>query len=595
MEHFEKLKSLRELMEQQQLDACIIPITDPHIGEYVPDHWKCIEWLTGFSGSAGTVVVTSSFAGLWTDSRYFIQADEQLKGTGFQLIKLKVPHTPEFIDWLHTNLSSGKRVGYDGKVVPIELHRKICSKLESKGIEVDSQTDLISPLWKNRPPLPDTKIFEHEVKFAGCTREEKINDIRKKLAETGSDYHLLAALDDIAWTFNLRAGDVRYSPLFISYALIGMNDAYLFVHREKLPESLHRQLTGQGMTILPYMEITDILQNLPDGATICLSPGTVNCWIYHSIPDRISIKEGMSLPVRLKAVKNQTEIGHIRKVMVKDGVALTRFFIWLENTMGTEKITEVSASQKLAAFRAEQKYYRGDSFATIAAYGPHGASPHYEPTPESDVELKPEGIFLLDSGGQYLDGTTDVTRTIALNKPSAQQKRDFTLALKGTINLAMVRFPEGTKGYQIEILARKALWDNALNYGHGTGHGVGFFLNVHEGPQTIGTAASGNMGVSLEPGMLTSDEPAIYREGAYGIRTENLMLCIPGAKSAYGQFLEFETVTLCFIDSSLIEKSLMTDEETRWINDYHKRVYDKLSPELSEEEQRWLKEKIKPI
>jgi len=349
------------------------------------------------------------------------------------------------------------------------------------------------------------------------------------------------------------------------------------------------------MTILPYMEITDILQNLPDGATICLSPGTVNCWIYHSIPDRISIKEGMSLPVRLKAVKNQTEIGHIRKVMVKDGVALTRFFIWLENTMGTEKITEVSASQKLAAFRAEQKYYRGDSFATIAAYGPHGASPHYEPTPESDVELKPEGIFLLDSGGQYLDGTTDVTRTIALNKPSAQQKRDFTLALKGTINLAMVRFPEGTKGYQIEILARKALWDNALNYGHGTGHGVGFFLNVHEGPQTIGTAASGNMGVSLEPGMLTSDEPAIYREGAYGIRTENLMLCIPGAKSAYGQFLEFETVTLCFIDSSLIEKSLMTDEETRWINDYHKRVYDKLSPELSEEEQRWLKEKIKPI
>jgi len=595
MKHNEKLISLRALMTEHQLDAYIIPITDPHIGEYVPDHWKCIEWLTGFSGSAGTVVVTSRFAGLWTDSRYFIQADEQLKGTGFQLMKLTIPHTPEFINWLCTSLTAGSRVGYDGKVVPIGLHRKICSMLEPKGIDVHIHTDLISPLWKDRPPLPDTKIVEHEVRFAGCTREKKIDNIRKKLVETGSDYHLLAALDDIAWTFNLRAGDVRYSPLFISYAIIGMNDAYLFVHREKLPDGIYRQLTGQGISVLPYLKINDILQKIPDGAAIYLSPGTVNCWIYRSIPDRVSIQEGISIPARLKAVKNQTEIGHIRKVMIKDGVVLTRFFIWLENTIGKEKITEMSASRKLAAFRAEQEYYRGDSFATIAAYGPHGASPHYEPTPESDVELKPEGLFLLDSGGQYLDGTTDVTRTIALSKPSAQQKRDFTLALKGTINLAMARFPEGTKGYQIEVLARKALWENGLNYGHGTGHGVGFFLNVHEGPQTIGTAASGNMSVNLEPGMLTSDEPAIYREGEYGIRTENLMLCIPGTKSAYGQFLEFETVTLCFIDRSLIEKSLLVEEEVWWINDYHKRVYDQLSPELSEEEKKWLNEKTKPI
>lgn len=595
MKHFEKLISLRELMDEFRLDAYVIPMTDPHIGEYVPEHWKCIEWLTGFSGSAGTAVVTAAFAGLWTDSRYFLQAEEQLKGTGFQLVKLIIPHTPEFIDWLHINLSSGQRIGYDGMVIPIGLHNKICNTLGPKGIVIDSHADLISPIWKDRPSLPGTKIFEHEVKFAGSTTEEKINAIRERLVETAADYQLLTALDDIAWTFNLRGGDVHYSPLFISYAIIGRKNAYLFVSREKLPDEIYRQLTANGITVLPYMNVTGILKDLPGGATVYLNPATVNCRIYQSIPDQVSVREGISIPTRMKAVKNRTETGHIRKVMVKDGVALTRFFIWLEKTIGKEKITELSASRNLSAFRAEQEHYRGDSFGTIAAYGPHGASPHYEPTQESDVELKAEGIFLLDSGGQYLDGTTDVTRTIALGKPSSRQKRDFTMALKGTINLAKVRFPQGTKGYQIEVLARKALWDNGLNYGHGTGHGVGFFLNVHEGPQTIGTAAYGKLSVNLEPGMLVSDEPAIYREGKYGIRTENLMICVQGMKSEYGQFLEFETVTLCFIDRTLIEKSLMTEEEIAWLNDYHKQVYDRLSPELNEEEKIWLNAKTKPI
>lgn len=595
MEYRDKLKSIRELMVQYRIDGYIIPMTDPHIGEYVPEHWKCIEWLTGFTGSAGTVVITSSFAGLWTDSRYFLQAEEQLKGTGFQLVKLTIPHTPEFIDWICTHLPSGKRVGYNGMVFPIGLHRKISAKLEPKGIVIDSLVDLVNPIWKDRPALPDTKLFEHDVKYAGSTREEKINAIREKLVETGSDYHLLTALDDIAWTFNLRAGDVRYSPLFISYAIIGKKNTYLFVQRNKVPDGIYRQLIDQGITVLPYLEAPNIVGDLPDGATVYLSPGTVNCWIHQAIPGQLAIREGISIPARLKAVKNQTEIGHIRNVMVKDGIALTRFFIWLEKNIGKERVSELSASRKLAAFRSEQAEYRGDSFGTIAAYGHHGASPHYEPTPDSDVELRAEGIFLLDSGGQYLDGTTDVTRTIALGKPTAQQKRDFTLALKGTINLAMVQFPEGTKGYQIEVLARKFLWDNGLNYGHGTGHGVGFYLNVHEGPQTIGSAASGNLNVNLEPGMLVSDEPAIYREGEYGIRTENLMICVPGIKSTHGQFLKFETVTLCYIDRSLIEKSLMTEEETEWLNDYHKRVYDRLSPELNEEETRWLSKKTKPL
>jgi len=582
-------------MKKHQIDAYMVPITDPHIGEYVPDHWKCIEWLTGFSGSAGTVVVTAGFAGLWTDSRYFIQADDQLKGTGFHLVRLTIPHTPEYINWISENLTSGNTVGFNGKVVPIGLYRKMCSIVELKGIKINIEIDLIGTLWKDRPPLPESKIFEHQVKFAGLTRKEKINNIREKMVGNGSDFQLLTALDDIAWTFNLRASDIKYSPLFISYSLIGQHDIFLFVKREKLPDGILNELADQGITVLPYFKISDILSEIPSGSKIYLSPGTVNCWLYNSIPDTAVKLEGISFPAFLKAVKNKTEIGHIRNVMVKDGIALTRFFIWLEKTIGKDRISEVSSSQKLERFRAEQEYFMGPSFATIAAYEAHGASPHYEPTPASDVELKPEGIFLLDSGGQYLDGTTDVTRTIALSGPSKKQKSDFTLALKGTINLAMVEFPLGTKGYQIEVLARKALWDNGLNYGHGTGHGVGFFLNVHEGPQTIGTGASGNLNVILEPGMLTSDEPAIYREGEYGIRTENLILCLPAKETEYGKFLRFETVTLCFIDTSLVDKALMNEVEIQWFNDYHQMVYSQLLPYLDSEEKEWLKDKTKPI
>jgi Xaa-Pro aminopeptidase len=381
----------------------------------------------------------------------------------------------------------------------------------------------------------------------------------------------------------------------LSYALVGIHDCYLFVQKEKVPDIIYRQLTDQGITILPYPKVSDILKEIPQSSKILLHPGTINCWLYHSIPEQIDIVEGISIPTRMKAIKNEQEIFHIRNVMVKDGIALTRFFIWLEKNLGCERITELTASEKLTGFRADQENFQGPSFATISAYNAHGASPHYEPTPESDIELKKEGIYLLDSGGQYLDGTTDVTRTIALGEPTSRQKSDFTLALKGTINLAMAEFPLGTKGYQIEVLARKALWDNGLNYGHGTGHGVGFFLNVHEGPQTIGTGASGNMNIILEPGMLTADEPAIYREGEYGIRTENLILCVKGKETNYGQFLKFETVTLCFIDSSLVEKSLLTDREIQWFNQYHEMVYNRLSPHLNEAEKQWLKDKTKPV
>ena len=589
-----KLNLLREKMKDEHIDAYIIPITDPHLGEYVPEHWRIIKWLTGFTGSAANVVITHDFAGLWTDSRYFIQAQEELKDSGFELVKLQIPHTPEYIDWIGENLEDNSIVGIDGRIIPVGTVNLIRDKLRWKNLELKLDKDLVSDLWTNRPPMPLDMAFEHESIFAGETREEKIRRVLSGMKDLRADNHLLTSLDDIAWLLNIRGSDVKYSPLLTSYMLLSDSRLDLFVDSAKISEQLQTKLKKAGVNILSYNKINDSIGKIA-GSSILITPGTTSAMLYASVPGNIEIIEDISIPTRLKAIKNSIEIKHIRNVMVKDGVALSKFFFWFENTLGKEKITEISAAEKLLSFRLQQENCKGASFATIAGYNEHGASPHYCSTPESDVELKPEGIFLLDSGGQYLDGTTDVTRTIALGDPTKQQKIDFTLALKGTINLAMVKFPLGTKGYQIEILARKALWDNGMNYGHGTGHGVGFFLNVHEGPQTIGTGASGDLKTILEPGMLTADEPAIYREGEYGFRTENLILCVEKEKTDYGQFLGFETVTLAYIDTSLIDIDFLTQKESDWINNYHKRVYSTLKGLLTPEESEWLKEKTRPI
>jgi len=424
---------------------------------------------------------------------------------------------------------------------------------------------------------------------------QKLSEAGAKMKEAGADYHLLTSLDDIAWLLNIRGNDIEYSPLFTAFAIIGIDELLLFADRLKIPDSLFSVLEKDNINLLPYSETAFMLSNLPADCSLLLTPGTTSVELYNAIPEGMAVIEDVSIPARLKAVKNLTEIEHIRRVMVKDGIALTRFFYWLEKSVGKEKITEISAAEKLLSFRMEMENCTGASFATIAGYNEHGALPHYCSTPESDVELRPEGIFLVDSGGQYLDGTTDVTRTVALGEPTSRQKRDFTLALKGTINLAMVRFPLGTRGYQIEILARKALWDNGLNYGHGTGHGVGFFLNVHEGPQTIGTGATADLNTFFEPGMLTADEPAIYREGEYGFRTENLILCAEDEKTEFGQFLKFETVTLCYIDIKLVESGLLNAIELKWLNDYHHNVYRLISPHLNSDEKKWLKEKTNSL
>ena len=590
-----RLAGVRALMKKKRTDALIVPSADPHLGEYVPDHWRVIRWLTGFSGSSATVVITGSFAGLWTDSRYFIQAEEQLKDSGFELVKLRVPHTPEHIEWLQAKIKKGGTVAVDGRLISAGNMRLLEDALLPAGVKLDLKVDLITPLWTERPPMPNDKAFALPVKFSGESRAAKINRVREKMAMMKADYQLLTAADDVMWLLNIRGKDLRYSPLLLSFAVVSSDQVLFFADEDKIPSSLKAELDKDGIVLLPYDTVSSVISHLEEGSSLLLSPSTTSALLCKAVPKKVKIIEEVSIPTRLKAIKNKTEIKNLKEVMVRDGVALTKFFHWLEKNIGRETITELSASSRLEAFRQEQKDFTGPSFATIAAYNEHAALPHYVPDEGTNARLGKSGIFLLDSGGQYFGGTTDITRTVALGKPDRRMKSDFTLALKGTIDLAMVRFPYGTRGYQIEVLARKALWDNGLNYGHGTGHGVGSFLNVHEGPQTIGSAASGDMKTFLEPGMLISDEPAVYRQGEYGFRTENLFFCIDDRETDHGRFLKFDTVTLCFIDRELVEVSLLDDRELKWLNDYHETVFSVLGDFLEPDLRKWLRDKTRPI
>ncbi|HHU98623.1 MAG TPA: aminopeptidase P family protein [Bacteroidales bacterium] len=593
--YMKRLAAVRALMRKKKLDALIIPSADPHLGEYVPDHWRVIRWLTGFTGSAGNVVITRTFAGLWTDSRYFIQAEEQLVGSGFELVRLKVPHTPEHIDWLKEKARKGWKVGVDGRLISVVIMKLLISSLKASGATLNLKADLITPLWKDRPDLPGDSAFELDVKYAGLTRLEKLERVREVMKTMKVDYQLLTATDDIMWLLNLRGNDVKYSPLLLSYAVVSPSQVIFFADEEKIPHEVKASLDSDSVVLLPYETVTSVLSHLEEGSVVLLSPPSTPAALYRALPRSVDIAEDLSIPTRMKAVKNEVELKNLRKVMVDDGVVLTRFFFWLEKSVGREEITEMSAAAKIDEMRSTQTGCTGPSFSTIAAYNEHAALPHYVPDMKTDVRLKKEGIFLLDSGGQYYGGTTDITRTVALGKPDARMKKEFTLALRGTIDLAMARFPRGTKGYQLDILARKPLWDNYMNYGHGTGHGVGSFLNVHEGPQTIGTSASGDMKTSMEPGMVISDEPAFYRPGHYGFRTENLLVCCTDTESEFGSFLSFETVTLCYIDRELIDISLLDDSELQWLNGYHEKVYRSLHRYLEPELQIWLRAKTMPL
>lgn len=593
MTHPEKLAALRQTMKFLGLSAYYLPNSDPHQSEYLAEHWRLMPWLTGFTGSAGNVVVTADFAGVWTDSRYFIQAEQQLTGTGFELVKLTIPHTAEYLDWLAEQVPEGGTIGLDGNLVSMSRMEAMQSMFASKGISIKDVGNLLGPIWEDRPSLPVGEVFVHEVAFAGQSRTDKLLAVRKIMAEQDIHYHLFTALDEIAWLLNLRGTDVDYNPVAMAYALINPCEATLFIDQAKLSEAVAEELRSTGIQLAPYTQIQGRLKQLKGEKSVYLEPGKTSYQLAQCIPDGIQKKTGPHLSTLLKSIKNEQEIAHIHEVMVKDGVAIVRFLMWLEENVGHVEIDEYTAGEQLERFRAEQEHFVGSSFSTIAGYQGNGAIVHYRAEADTAAALKPEGILLLDSGGQYLDGTTDITRTIALGTPTAEQKRDFTLVLKGHIAIATAIFPEGTKGYQLEGFARRALWAHGMNYGHGTGHGVGFFLNVHEGPQTLGTGASGRAATAFQPGMLTSNEPGIYHEGRYGIRIENLVLCVEHSESeAFGKFLAFESVTLAPMDMSLVEDSLLTDEERGWLRHYHEMVWEKLSPRLSEVEKGWLRGKI---
>ena len=590
----ERIAALREAMKQHKIDAYIIPTSDPHMSEYPADCWKYREWISGFTGSAGTVVITADKAGLWTDSRYFLQASTQLEGTGIELFKMMLPETPTIPEFLTHELKEGQTVGLNGEIYSLADARSLEKALAEKEIKLNTNASLIDPIWKERPAIPEAPMFEMPIELSGKSTEDKLLDINKMLHKAGADCTILSALDEVAWTFNIRGTDVAYNPVVISYAFVSEKESVLFVNPKKIPAEIAEHLKKEGVTLADYGMLATFLSRLPERTRVFIDSKRTNVAIYNALPKSSILIEGISPANHLKSIKNETEIKGFRNAVLKDGIAMTKFYFWLEKMLKAgEKVTELSAAAKLTALRSEQPQYVMDSFASISSYGPHGAVVHYSPTPETDTELKTDSLYLLDSGAQYLDGTTDITRTIALcDEPSEQMKKDFTRALKGTIGIAKCKFPAGIRGCLIDAFARKALWDAGINYLHGTCHGIGHCLNVHEGPQSIRMEENP---VILEPGMVMSDEPAMYRPGEYGIRTENMILIREDSETEFGKFLGFETLTLCYIDTKLVIPSMLSVREHAWLNKYHQMVYDLVSPHLNEEEKAWLKEKTAEI
>ena len=586
-----RIAALRAHIAQEQIQAFIIPSTDPHLSEYVAPHWQSREWISGFTGSAGTVVVTAKDAGLWTDSRYFLQAARQLEGTCITLYKEMLPETPNIPEFLSAHLQEGDCVGIDGKMFSAEEVEHLQKELKKSGIRIKSIADPMQLLWTDRPAMPLAPAFVYDTKYAGMSFTEKLPAVRQAMEAAGADSLLLSALDEIAWLLNIRGNDVHCNPVVVSYLLIEKDKVNYFVQPQKVTPELAEYFSANGISVHPYEEIGHYLNSF-NAHSILMNPAKTNYAIYSAIRPGCLIINGASPVALLKAIRNKQEIAGIHAAMQRDGVALVKFLKWLDEAVPAGKETEISVDKKLHTFRAAQPLYMGESFDTIAGYKEHGAIVHYEATPETDVTLKPEGFLLLDSGAQYLDGTTDITRTIALGPLTEEDKTDYTLILKGHIALAMAVFPEGTRGAQLDVLARMPIWKERMNYLHGTGHGVGHFLNVHEGPQSI---RMNENPVALQPGMVTSNEPGVYKAGSHGIRTENLVLTAPAGEGMFGKYLKFETLTLCPICRKGIIKELLTAEEIGWLNDYHRTVYEKLSPDLNNDEREWLKEACKAV
>ncbi|MBS0432037.1 MAG: aminopeptidase P family protein [Proteobacteria bacterium] len=592
----DRIAALRAVMQQRGIAACIVPTADPHLSEYLPPHWQAREWLSGFTGSAGTLVVTADFAGVWTDSRYFEQAQRQLAGSGVELVKLNVPHTPEHVAWLCSRVQPGDKVACAADMQSLATERSLRRQLAEHGAKF-VEDDLPAGIWNDRPPLPHAPVYEHPLEYAIHTRAEKLGDVRAAMKRAGATHHIVSALDEIAWVLNLRGSDVEYNPVFLAHLLVDASGATLFVEASKLDAKLQQALAVDGIRIAPYAGIGDALTKLPADAKLLLAPAQVSAALAHAIPQHVALLEAPGPITAAKARKHGKEMDHVREAMRRDGVALVRGARWLEQSLRDGKrLTELDVDVELRELRAQQPGFISESFSTIAGYQANAALPHYRATPESHAELQPRGMLLIDSGAQYFGGTTDITRVWAPGETTQEQRRDVTRVLKGVIALSCAKFPRGTTGQQLDALARAPIWSAGVEYGHGTGHGVGYCLNVHEGPQSIRPPHSNSHFEPLDVGMITSIEPGIYKPGRHGVRIENLVATVPAEQTEFGEFLAFDTLTLCPIDTRLLDASLLDAGEIAWLDRYHATVRERLMPLLDDPADRaWLDARCTPL
>ncbi|WP_433769703.1 aminopeptidase P family protein [Pseudomonas putida] len=583
----QRLAQTRELMNREGIHALLVPSADPHLSEYLPGYWQGRQWLSGFHGSVGTLIVTPEFAGVWADSRYWEQATKELKGSGIELVKLQ-PGQPSPLDWLAEQTPEGGVVAVDGAVMAVASARTLGSKLEERGARLRTDIDLLNEVWSDRPILPNEPVYEHLAPQATVSRGEKLAKLRETLQARGADWHFIATLDDIAWLFNLRGGDVSFNPVFVSFALISQQQATLFVALSKVDAKLRAILEQDGVTLRDYSEVAAALKAVPGGASLLVDPARVTAGLLDNLESGVKLVDGLNPTTLAKSQKSLADAEHIRQAMEQDGAALCEFFTWLDSALGRERITELTIDEKLTAARERRPGYVSLSFNTIAAYNANGAMPHYHATEEEHAVIEGDGLLLIDSGGQYLGGTTDITRMVAVGTPTEEQKRDCTRVLKGVIALSRARFPKGILSPLLDAIARAPIWADNVDYGHGTGHGVGYFLNVHEGPQVIAYQAAPAPQTAMQPGMITSIEPGTYRPGRWGVRIENLAMNREAGSSEFGEFLKFETLTLCPIDTRCLIPSLLSEEEKQWFNAYHAEVRERLSPLLEGAALEWL-------
>ncbi|NFE74051.1 aminopeptidase P family protein [Clostridium botulinum] len=591
MRTFEKIEKLREIMKKENIDYYVVPSGDFHQSEYVAEHFKSRAYITGFTGSAGTALIGREKGILWTDGRYFIQAEQQLKDSGIELYKMRIPGWPTLHEWLMENMKSGETVSFDGRLFSANEYKEFKKIKDKKDINIVMNKDLIEEIWNDKPELPKEKAFLHDIKYCGKSAKEKIEEVRVEMKKMGAQSYIISSLDDIAWLYNIRGNDVKDTPVVLAYAIVNEEKATLYIDKNKLSNEDQIKLNNEGIKIDEYNNIFEDVKDIKN--SVILDPNKVSGYIYTLINENVEVIEELNITTKLKAIKNSIEIENLKRCQIKDGVAMVRFLKWLKENVGKENITEVTVADKLLEFRSKGDLFVEESFGTIAGYKDHAAMMHYSATDESAYELKQEGILLVDSGGQYLDGTTDITRSFILGKLTDEEKKDFTLVLKSHINLMKAKFLKGTTGSNLDVLARTILWDEGMDYKCGTGHGVGFFLSVHEGPQSIRPVPNT---VVLEPGMILTNEPGVYKEGKHGIRTENVMLVTNDIETAEGgEFYKFEVMSYCPMDIEGIDESLLTEAERKWLNTYHAETYAKLSPYLNDEEKNFLKNATREI